>query len=67
MAHEKKRLCSLEFWVFCFPQSLRVETQKLRMWPLFNEVESVGNLLGGKEESLASLLHDPGGSPVPVR
>jgi hypothetical protein len=67
MAFVKLQLCLLEIWVISFPESLRVETQKLSMRSLFNEVKSVGKLLGGKEESLASLLHDPGGSPVLVR
>ena len=67
MAFVKLQLCLLEIWVIRFPESLHVETQKLSMRSLFNEVKSVGKLLGGKEESLASLLNDPGGSPVLVR
>ncbi len=57
----------LEIWVIRFPESLHVETQQLSVRSLFNEVESVGKLLGGKKESLTSLLQDPSGSPVLVR
>lgn len=67
MAFVKLQLCLLEIWVIRFPESLHVETQKLSMRSLFNEVESVGKLLGGKKESLTTLLQDPSGSPVLVR